>query len=93
MIERASAMYRQLSTNAAYEPYLDGYGFARVAASTFATSGAAIRAEDPALHARIGEALALLGEAYPGAARPATLPAEPGALSGASAKVMLAAGG
>lgn len=92
MIERASAMYRQLPTNDAYEPYLDGYGFARVAAGSFAASGAAIKAENPALHAAIAEALALLSKAYPGAARPAKLPAEPGALSGASAKVMLAAG-
>lgn len=92
MIERASAMYRQLPTTDAYEPYLDGYGFASVAASSFATSGGAIKAENPALHARITEALALLKKAYPGAARPAKLPAEPGALSGASAKVMLAAG-
>jgi hypothetical protein len=93
MIERASAMYRQLPTNAAYEPYLDGYGFAAVAASAFATHGAAIKAENPAAHARITEALALLKLAYPGADRPAKLPAEPGALSAASAKVMLAAAG
>lgn len=92
MIERASAMYRQLPKNDAYEPYLDGYGFARVAAGAFAASGAGIKAENPALHAGITEALALLKQAYPGAARPAKLPAEPGALSGASAKVMLAAG-
>lgn len=92
MIERASAMYRQLPENDAYEPYLDGYGFARVAAGAFASSGAGIKAENPALHASITEALALLKQAYPGAARPAKLPAEPGALSGASAKVMLAAG-
>lgn len=92
MIERASAMYRQLPGNDAYEPYLDGYGFARVAASSFAGSGAAIKAENANLHARITEALGLLAKAYPGAARPAKLPAEPGALSGASAKVMLAAG-
>jgi hypothetical protein len=92
MIERASAMYRQLPKNPAYEPYLDGYGFSRVASSAFAASGAGIKAENPALHAAITEALALLGKAYPGAARPAKLPAEPGALSGASAKVLLAAG-
>ncbi|WP_285711664.1 hypothetical protein [Erythrobacter oryzae] len=93
MIERASAMYRQLPKNAEYEPYLDGYGFSRVAISTFAASGAGIKAENPALHTAITEAVALLKQAYPGAARPAKLPAEPGALSGASAKVMLAAGG
>lgn len=92
-IERASAMYRQLPGNDAYEPYLDGYGFARVAASAFAANGAAIKADNPDAHARITEALAVLKQAYPGAVRPATLPAEPGALSGASARVMLAAGG
>ena len=92
-IERASAMYRQLATNDAYEPYLDGYGFARVAASAFARDGAAIKAEDPAAHARIAEALALLGKAYPDATRPAKLPVEAGALSAASSKVMLAAVG
>jgi hypothetical protein len=92
MVERASAMYRQLPGNDAYEPYLDGYGFARVAAGAFATSGAAIKAENADLHARIADAVGLLAKAYPGAARPAKLPAEPGALSGASAKVMLAAG-
>ena len=92
MIERASAMYRQLATNDAYEPYLDGYGFAQVAGSAFAANSAAIKAENPAAHARIAEALALLKQAYPGAARPAKLPVEAGALSGASAKVILAAG-
>ncbi len=92
MIERSSAMYRQLPTNDAYEPYLDGYGFAKVAQSAFAASGGAIKTENAALHTRITEALGLLAKAYPGAARPAKLPAEPGALSGASAKVMLAAG-
>lgn len=93
MIERSSVMYRQLPKNAEYEPYLDGYGFGRVAMRTFAAAGAGIKAENPALHAAMTEALALLGKAYPGAARPAKLPVEPGALSGASAKVMLAAGG
>lgn len=91
-IERASAMYRQLPKNTAYEPYLDGYGFAKVAQSGFAANGAAIKADNPAAHTRITEALAVLAQAYPGAARPAKLPVEPGAVSGASAKVMLAAG-
>lgn len=90
-LERSSAMYRRLAKEASYEPYLDGYGFSRVAAGTFAASGAAIKAENPAAHARIAEALAVAAKAYPGAARPAKLPVEAGALSGASAKVMLAA--
>jgi hypothetical protein len=89
-IERASAMYRIIAKDDRYEPYLDGYGFARVAASGFARDGAAIKAENPAAHARITEALALLAKAYPGATRPAKLPVEQGALSGASSKVMLA---
>jgi hypothetical protein len=92
MIERASTMYRGLPKNDSYEPYLDGYGFAAVAASQFAASGAGIKAENPALHARISEALTLLKQAYPEATRPAKLPSDPGALSAASAKVMLATG-
>jgi hypothetical protein len=92
MIERASAMYRMLPTNDRYESYLDGYGFAKVAASAFAASGAAIKAENPAAHARIAEALGVLGKAYPAATRPAKLAVEAGALSAASSKVMLAAG-
>lgn len=91
-IERASAMYRTIAKDDRYEPYLDGYGFAKVAASGFATSGAAIKAENPALHARIAEALGVLAKAYPAATRPAKLPVEQGALSAASSKVMLAAG-
>ncbi len=90
-LERSSAMYRRLAKETSYEPYLDGYGFSRVAAGTFAASGAAIKAENPAAHARIAEALTVAAKAYPGAARPAKLPVEAGALSGASAKVMLAA--
>ena len=92
-IERASAMYRMIAKDDRYEPYLDGYGFARVAESAFATSGAAIKAENPAAHARIVEALGVLKQAYPAATRPAKLPVEPGALSAASSKVMLAAAG
>jgi hypothetical protein len=91
-IERASAMYRTIAKDDRYEPYLDGYGFAKVAASGFATSGAAIKAENPALHARITETLGVLAKAYPTATRPAKLPVEQGALSAASSKVMLAAG-
>jgi len=91
-IERASAMFRMIAKDDRYEPYLDGYGFARVAESEFARSGAAIKAENPDAHARITEALALLKQAYPAATRPAKLAVEPGALSAASSKVMLAAG-
>jgi len=93
MIERSSAMYRSLAKAEGDEPYLDGYGFSRAAANAFAASGGAIKAENPEAHARITEALGLLAKAYPGAARPGKLPVEAGALSGASAKVMLAAGG
>lgn len=91
-IERASAMYRISAKDDRYEPYLDGYGFSKVAEGTFAKSGVAIKADNPAVHARITEALSVLNQAYPTAARPAKLPLEPGALSAASSKVMLAAG-
>lgn len=90
-IERASAMYRTIAKDDRYEPYLDGYGFAMVAQTQFAASGAAIKAENPAVHARIIEALGVLKQAYPAATRPARLTVEQGALSAASSKVMLAA--
>jgi hypothetical protein len=89
-IERASAMYRTIAKDDRYEPYLDGYGFAKVAASAFASSGAAIKTENPTLHARIAEALGVLKQAYPAATRPAKLTVEQGALSSVSSKVMLA---
>jgi hypothetical protein len=92
MIERSSAMYRSLAKQEGDEPYLDGYGFSRAAANAFAASGGAIKAANPEGHARIAEALALLTKAYPLAKRPGKLAVEPGVLSGASAKVMLAAG-
>jgi hypothetical protein len=91
-IERSSAMYRIIAKDDRYEAYLDGYGFAKVAATGFATSGASIKAENPALHMRMTEALGVLAKAYPAATRPAKLPVEQGALSAASSKVMLAAG-
>lgn len=91
-IERASAMYRTAAKDDRYEPYLDGYGFYKVAQTSFARSGAAIKTARPDAHARITEALALLDKAYPAATRPAKLPVEQGALSAASSKVMLAAG-
>ena len=89
-IERASAMYRIIANDDRYEPYLDGYGFAKVAQSAFATSGAAIKADNPSAHTRITEALGLLKQAYPAATRPAKLVVEQGVLSAASSKVMLA---
>ncbi|KPF62575.1 hypothetical protein [Porphyrobacter sp. AAP60] len=92
-IERASAMYRTIAKDDRYEPYLDGYGFAKVAESAFADSGAAIKADNPAAHARVTEALGVLKQAYPAATRPARLGIEQGALSAASSKVMLAAAG
>jgi len=91
-IERAGAMYRLIAKDDRYEPYLDGYGFAKVAASAFATSGAAIKADNPNAHARITEALAALKQAYPTASRPTSLAIEQGAVSAASSKVMLAIG-
>lgn len=91
-IERAVAMYRQAGQGDRYEPYLDGYGFYRTAQTAFARDGAAIKAANPDAHARITEALGVLGKAYPSATRPAKLAVEQGALSAASSRVMLAAG-
>lgn len=91
-IERASSMYRTIAKDDSYEPYLDGYGFYKVADSAFTRSAAAIRAENPEVHVGIVAALALLEQAFPAVTRPKKLAVEPGAVSAASSKVMLAAG-
>ncbi|MEE4153498.1 MAG: hypothetical protein V2I27_05010 [Erythrobacter sp.] len=89
-IDRAVTMYAEAAKGEAYEPYLDGYGFYKTAAGKFERSGAAIKAEDAALHASIAQSLDLLAKAYPGALRPDALDANQGALAGSSSKVMLA---
>ncbi|WP_072673978.1 hypothetical protein [Erythrobacter sanguineus] len=89
-IERAGAMYRIAAKDDRYEPYLDGYGFYKVAETAAARGGAAIKAANPDAHARISDALALLRQAYPAATRPGRLKLEPAALSAASSRVMLA---
>ena len=91
-IERAVAMYARASETEEYSHYLDGYGFYAVAKSTFDAASDAIQTEDEALHSSIAAALDLLGKAYPGAERPASLDANQGALQGASSAVMLEAG-
>lgn len=88
-IERATAMYGRAAASQDYEPYLDGYGFSRSAASAFARKEAAIKTYNPGLHGDIKAALALLATAYPGAQRPAALDIAQGQLLGASSKVNL----
>ncbi len=90
-IERAVAMYAQASETTEYGPYLDGYGYYKTAAGAFERSSGAIESENADLAASIQSALGLLAEAYPSVMRPDTLDANQGALSGASASVLLAA--
>lgn len=90
MIDRAIAMYSEAQGSDRYEPYLDGYGFYRAAASAFEDAEPAILAAKPDLAAHIREALDLLGEAYPGAERPGTLALERGRLIAAGSRVTLA---
>lgn len=90
-IERAVAMYAQASEGTQYGPYLDGYGYYKVAAATYERSADTIKAENADLASDIEAALGLLGKAYPSVLRPEVLDANKGALSGASAGVLLAA--
>ena len=90
MIDRAVSMYGEAQGSTRYEPYLDGYGYYRAAASTFEDAEPAILAAKPGLAARIREALELLGRAYPGAERPDTLAIERGELLAAGSRVALA---
>lgn len=91
-IERAAAMHREAASSGDYEPYLDGYGFARTAKTRFAAAGSAIKASDPASHQALAEALDLLAKAYPTAERPAQSAVASGALMAASSKVQLKLG-
>ncbi|WP_341198104.1 hypothetical protein [Hyphomonas chukchiensis] len=68
MIERAVAMYRSAAASGVYEPYLDGYGFHKVAETQFAAAKDEIAASNPEAAASIGNAIASLAEAYPSAA-------------------------
>ncbi|MEP3302897.1 MAG: hypothetical protein ABJO05_13105 [Roseibium sp.] len=90
-IERAVSMYAQASETTQYGLYLDGYGFYKAAQATFERSADAIKSENPDLAEKIEAALGLLAQAYPDALRPENLDANQGALSGASAGVLLAA--
>ncbi len=88
-IERAADMYAQAASGDAYAPYLDGYGFYKAAAASFARNGGAIETYNSGLHSDIKAALELLGTAYPGAERPDALNVAQGKLLGASSKVNL----
>ncbi|MEM1194962.1 MAG: hypothetical protein AAGH57_02565 [Pseudomonadota bacterium] len=88
-LDRATTMYSQAAGTDIYEPYLDGYGFYKAAASAFERSDAEIATYNSGLHADIKAALDLLAGAYPSAERPAALDAEQGKLLGAASKVNL----
>jgi hypothetical protein len=91
MLDRASLQYATAAKETTLEPYLDGYGFYRAAErradGALKAIGAASRDSAEATRA----SLTLLARAYPGAARPANLPAMPGELLTAAARAKLAA--
>ena len=67
MIERAVAMYRSAAASGVYEPYLDGYGFHKVAETQFDAAKDEIAANNPEAATAMADAIAALGEAYPAA--------------------------
>jgi hypothetical protein len=93
MIDRASLQYAEAAKETTLEPYLDGYGFFRAAERRAGGALKAISAGDKETAEQTRAALILLTRAYPGAARPATLSANPGDLLSAAARVKLAAEG
>ncbi|WP_439619604.1 hypothetical protein [Hyphomonas sp.] len=68
MIERAAVMYRIAAASGAYEPYLDGYGFYKVAEMQFAASQDQIAAGHPEAGEAMTRAISALALAYPDAA-------------------------
>ncbi|WP_421856678.1 hypothetical protein [Oceanicaulis sp.] len=89
-IDRAVDMYRIAQDNPAYGPYLDGYGFYRAGQTAFEEHEAMIDAELPEGAARIRDALALLAQAYPGAAPQDSYPMNRAELNTASTQASLA---
>ncbi|MDY7098663.1 MAG: hypothetical protein SXU28_11045 [Pseudomonadota bacterium] len=88
-IDRAVDMYSAAAGSDIYQPYLDGYGFYKAAASAFSRNGDAIKTYNSGLHADISAALGLLAQAYPSAERPAALEIDKAKLLGAASKVEL----
>ena len=91
-IERAVDQYRYAAEGDAYEPYLDGYGFYKTAATIKGRSEAEIAADTPRSGEAIDDALGLLATAYPTAERPESLNADASALVAASSKLKLVLG-
>lgn len=85
-IDRAASQYGAAKASGAYEPYLDGFGFAATAKAWRDEQGAGLK---PATRAAIDEALDALDKAYPTALRPKTLDSDTAALLAASSKVAL----
>lgn len=92
-IERAANMYRAAAASGQYEPYLDGYGFYKVADDLFAEHGTAIEAANAEGAAALRDALMALKAAYPDAGRQEALGADQSALTVAASKALLATGG
>ncbi len=90
LIDRAALQYGTAGASSDYEPYLDGYGFYVTARAWRDARVEALRREAPEALAAIDAALTALAAAYPGAARPATLNADGGALMAAASRVRLA---
>lgn len=68
MIERAAAMYRIAAASGVYEPYLDGFGFYKIAETQFAASKDEIAGTNPEAAEAMTDAVAALALAYPDAA-------------------------
>ncbi len=92
-INRAAAQYDSATRTDAYEPYLDGYGFYSTASAMLSDDRAAIEAAAPDFTAQADEVLAILANAYPGAARPEELDADKSALTAANSELQLLASG
>lgn len=89
-IDRAATMFRIATESPEYEPYLDGYGFYKVAANMFDAASGDIASADPAAATAIQTALDLLAEAYPNALRPDALIGDTAEITVASSNVILA---
>lgn len=88
-IDRAAHMYPVAQESEAYEPYLDGYGFYKVARVMLEDNRSAIAASDAEILPQLDAALAALEGAYPTALRPEMLDQPAGQLTALASQLLL----
>jgi hypothetical protein len=88
-LARAARMYVTAAAGDSYEPYLDGYGFARTAEALYAPMRAQMVSQQPQAAAAIEGGLVLLRASYPTVTRPDPLNTDAASLASVASRIEL----